>query len=100
MPAIKVLRWPNACYQFRDTDSPIGDRVFLCLLASPKEANRYNLQYLRPAVSTVVYYVTYLAKKFTSAQSVHNYVSGIRTMHRTMGLEATALDSYPISCLL
>jgi hypothetical protein len=60
----------------------------------------YNLQYLQPAISTVACYITFLAKRFTSAQSVHNYVSGIRTMHRSIGLEAAALDSYPVACLL
>ena len=45
-------------------------------------------------------YITHLTRRFSSARSIHNYVSGVRTLHKGMGLTPAALESFQVSCLL
>ena len=62
--------------------------------------DNFGLPFINPHISTVSYFITHLTQRFSSAASVRNYVSGIRTMHKQLGLTAHSLDSYPIACLL
>jgi hypothetical protein len=41
-------------------------------------------------------YMEHLTKTFVSPQSINNYVSGIRILHKVLNIEAKALDSYEI----
>jgi hypothetical protein len=60
----------------------------------------YKLQHLQPAECTICYYINFLAKQFVSAASIRNYISGIRTMHKLLKLEAPALDSFEVGLML
>ena len=61
---------------------------------------QYNLRPLSPEVSTLCYYITWLTKQFSSAQSIRNYVSGVSSLHKQLGRLAPALTSYPVATLL
>lgn len=60
----------------------------------------HHLRALDPLPSTICYYITYLAGRFTAANSVRNYISGIRFLHKQCGSDFQALDSFQVSCLL
>ena len=45
-------------------------------------------------------YATYLSRRFNSPQSVHNYISAVRLLHRYLGLSAPALDSFDLHLTL
>ena len=60
----------------------------------------YGFIAVNPAVSTLTYYITHLAGRFKSSTSVRNYVSGINTMHKQVGLQVPALQSFPVTTLL
>ena len=60
----------------------------------------YHFQPINPSVATLTYYIAYLTRRFTSARSVHNYLSGARFLHKQQGLDPEALSSFPVSCLL
>ena len=51
-------------------------------------------------MSTLTYYIAFLTKKFNSARSVRNYISGIRTLHKQMCLDPPSLNSFPVHTLL
>ena len=59
-----------------------------------------HLCFLDPDVSTVFLYITHLTRHFLSAHSIRNYVSGVRTLHKEVGLTPAALQSFQVSCLL
>ena len=58
-----------------------------------------HLHFLDPDISTVCLYITHLICRFPSACSIRNYVSGVRTLHKEMGLTPAALESFQVSCL-
>ena len=60
----------------------------------------HHLRAMDPSVSTVCYYITYLSQHFSTSNSIRNYVSGIRHLHRQWDAKFTALDSFPVTCLL
>ena len=60
----------------------------------------YGYRPVNPSTSTLAYYITHLANKFTSAASVRNYVSGVAFMHKQLGVEAPAITSFPVTTLL
>ena len=63
--------------------------------------NHYRLQFINLASSTICYYVTYLTRRFTSAKSIRQYISGIRLfLHQQLGLAVEALHSFLVTCLL
>ncbi len=55
---------------------------------------------LNPPVDIVCCYITWLSTQFKSANSVRNYVSGVRFMHKQCNVECEAMDSFPVACLL
>jgi hypothetical protein len=46
--------------------------------------DEFEMPFLDPSVSTLTYYIAFLTDRFTSAASVRNYVSGIRTLHKQL----------------
>jgi hypothetical protein len=42
----------------------------------------------------------FLAHRFSSARSVRNYVSGVRFMHKALGLQACPLNSFLLATML
>ena len=62
--------------------------------------DHYQCPFLLPSISTVSMYITHLTRWFQSSCSVRNYVSGIRVLHRQLGLSPMALDSFQVQSLL
>ena len=62
--------------------------------------DHYHLCFLDPDVSTICLYITHLTHHFSSARSICNYMSGVRTIHKEMRLTPPALESFQVSCLL
>ncbi len=60
----------------------------------------HGLRVLEPRISTVCYYLTYLRGEFISANSVRNYLSGVSFLHKCHGVPFTALQAFPVICLL
>ena len=59
-----------------------------------------HIAFLNPDVSTVCLYITHLTYRFSSARSICNYVSGVRTLHKEVSRILATLESYQVSCLL
>ena len=47
--------------------------------------DHYHFHFLDPDISTMCLYITHLTRHFSSACSIHNYVSRVRTLHKEMG---------------
>ena len=62
--------------------------------------DHYHLTFLDPPASTMCCYITFLTRKFKSARSVRNYVSGVNFLHKQLGIPAQHLHSFPMSCML
>ena len=62
--------------------------------------DHYHLCFLDLDISTMCLYITHLTCRFSSALSIHNYMSGVRTLHKEMGLTPAALESFQVSCFL
>ena len=62
--------------------------------------DHYHLCFLDPDDSTLCLYITHLSRRFSSAHSIRNYVSRVRTLHKEVGLAQASLESYQVSCLL
>ena len=62
--------------------------------------DHYRLPFTNPQVSTICYYITHLITTVSSSNSVCNYISGIRFLHKQHGLAPEALASFPVQCLL
>ena len=62
--------------------------------------NRYHISFLDPDISTMCLYITHLTRRFSSARSIHNYVSRVRTLYKEIGLTPVALGSFQVFCLL
>ena len=60
----------------------------------------YDLQDINPSTTTVTLYVEYLAQHFTAHKSVQNYVSGVRLLHKLLGIDAPALYSFDLALML
>ena len=60
----------------------------------------YHLSFIMPSVSTTCCYITYLTQHCKSASSVRNYISGVRFLHKELGLTPDNVDSSPVSSLL
>ena len=60
----------------------------------------YDLKAIDPEPNTVCMFLEFLARTFKSPQSLINYLSGIRTMHKTLGIETLSLDSYEVKMML
>lgn len=60
----------------------------------------YNLQDINPTVDTIILYTEYLAQKFHSHKSVYNYISGVRLLHKLLGITAPSLYSFDLSLML
>ena len=62
--------------------------------------NHYNLQDINPAADTVAMYIAYLTHRLSSAQSVANYVSGVRLLHKLVGVDAPALRAHDVHLMM
>lgn len=60
----------------------------------------YDLPDINPSVDTITLYVEYLAQRFQSYKSVTNYISGVRLLHKLLGIEAPSLQSFEVHLML
>ena len=60
----------------------------------------YGLQDLNPNNMTICMYLEFLTRSLKSPQSINNYLSGVRTLHKLLDIPHTALDSYDVKLML
>ena len=60
----------------------------------------YGLRDIDSSVDTLCTYISFLTQRFTSPQSVANYISGVRLLHKLLGVESQALASFDVSLML
>ncbi len=60
----------------------------------------YRLHDLEPTVETMWLYVEFLAESFKSAESIKNYVSGVRHMHNLLNIQSPSLESFELGLML
>ena len=65
-----------------------------------KFCDHYHLPFINPSMSTICCYITHLTHHFKSSASVRNYLSGVRFLHKQLGLTTESLDSFPVTSLL
>lgn len=61
---------------------------------------QFGLQDIDPSTETICIYVEYLAQRFQSPKSVHNYVSGVRLLHKYLGAPDANLYSFELDLML
>lgn len=59
-----------------------------------------NVDHINPSSETLCLYIEYLAQNLSSPQSVANYFSGVRTLHKYLQQDCPALDSFEVSLML
>ena len=59
-----------------------------------------NVEYMNPSAETICMYIEYLAQNFVSTQSIANYVSGVRLLHKMAGIPAPNLDSFEVKLMM
>ena len=59
-----------------------------------------NREPFNPDTETICLYIEYLAQNFSSPQSIANYVSGIRFLHKITGINCLAIDSFEVGLML
>ena len=62
--------------------------------------HHYSYNPIRPSEPVLCRYIAFLTNRFKSARSVRNYVSGIRFMHKSLGLTPPATDTFQVSTML
>jgi hypothetical protein len=61
---------------------------------------RYNFTPVNPTTRQLCLYIEFLAQRFSSPQSIRNYLSAISTLHKQRGSECHAMDSYQVHLML
>jgi hypothetical protein len=61
---------------------------------------RYHLTDINPSPTQLTMYLEYLAQHLKSPQSVKNYLSAVGLIHRQLGLQCTAMLSFPVITML
>lgn len=99
MTLVQLKHAPSAraIQEFRPDMNVNHIRQALCIIDF---CNHYQLQFLHPAPAIICYYMTHLTTRFTTANSIYNYVSGIQFLHKQLGQALKALDSFPVMSLL
>jgi hypothetical protein len=59
----------------------------------------FKLQAIQPSEQTVCLYMEFLSRSFVAPNSIQNYVSGVRTLHKMLGVECTSLDSFGVKLM-
>ena len=62
--------------------------------------DHYRCQFLLPSVSSVCIHITQLTHPLHSSNSVKNYVSGIRVLHKQLDLSPSSLGSFQVPCFV
>ena len=58
--------------------------------------DHYSLPFIMPSAATLCYYVTYLSQHFKSPHSL----SGVRFLHKELGMTLATVGSFPVTSLL
>ena len=61
---------------------------------------RFKLKDINPSPQQLTWYLEYLSQNLKSTQSVKNYLSAVGFLHRQLGLQCPALQSYQVSSML
>jgi hypothetical protein len=61
---------------------------------------QFKLRDVNPSVDVICLFVEYLAQRFRSPQSVRNYVSGVRLLHKYLGITCPSLYSFELDLML
>lgn len=60
----------------------------------------FNLQDVNPSVDTICMYVEHLAQRFRSPKAVGNYISGVRLLHKYLGVACPSLHCFELDLML
>ena len=60
----------------------------------------HNLKDVDPSTETLCLYIEFLAQNLASPKSVANYMSSVRFLHRWLGIQSAALDSFEVTLML
>ena len=83
-----------------EINTVVPKRKLLTYTSVMEFCDHYELQFIHPSSSTLCYYITHLTCQFQSSKNVHNYISGVRFLHRQLGLTPEAIDSVSVISLL
>ena len=61
---------------------------------------KYQLQDVNPSTETICLYAEFLGQRFQSSRSVRNYISGVRLLHKYIGIDAPSLVSFDLELML
>ena len=61
---------------------------------------KFKLQALCPSTLTVCMFVEFLARTFTCAKSIKNYISAVRLLHKRLDIDAPGLYSFDLQLML
>ena len=56
----------------------------------------YHFPFIMPSMSTICCYITHLTHHFKLSASIRNYISGVRILHKELGLIPESLNSFPV----
>ena len=60
----------------------------------------FGLQDINPTVNTMCLYVEFLARSFSSAKSIINYIGGVRLLHHLLGIKPLSLEAFDLKLML
>ena len=60
----------------------------------------FGLQDINPSTETICLYVEFLAQNVSSPKTVANYLSSVRFLHKWIGAEHAALDSFEVTLMV
>lgn len=60
----------------------------------------FTLQYINPSAKTLCLYAEFLTRSFHSPRAIRNYISGIRLLHKYIGIDCPALQSFDLHLIL
>ena len=60
----------------------------------------YQLQDINPEVATMCMYCEFLARSFNSPKAIHNYVSGVRLLHKYVHVDSPSLHAFELDLIL
>ena len=62
--------------------------------------NYYNLKDINPTTETICLFVEFLAASVNSPRVIHNYISGVRFLHKLLGLHPDSLYSFDLDLMM
>ena len=60
----------------------------------------FNLKDINPDCDTICMFVEFLTRSIKSPQTIKNYISGVRMLHKKLDIKTTSLDSFELQLML